>query len=282
MRQQTFVNGKPTLYLVATPVGNLMEFTPRAIEVLKSVSVIGCEDTRTSKVLLNHFEIETPLLSYHKFNEKESVERFLNILDEGKDIALISDAGYPLVSDPGSVLVNEVISKGYNVTTISGASAFLNALVASGFSLSRFTFIGFLDSKSSARKKELEALKKNKETLVFYESPHRIKGFLEDLLKVLGDRKIVLARELTKKFEEYIRGNVSEVLEVVDSLKGEMVVIVEGENQPDEIIGENELIFQINELISEGKTSKEIVSILVDRYGLKKNYVYDLVCKNKR
>ena len=282
MRQQTFVNGKPTLYLVATPVGNLMEFTPRAIEVLKSVSVIGCEDTRTSKVLLNHFEIETPLLSYHKFNEKESVERFLNILDEGKDIALISDAGYPLVSDPGSVLVNEVISKGYNVTTISGASAFLNALVASGFSLSRFTFIGFLDSKSSARKKELEALKKNKETLVFYESPHRIKEFLEDLLKVLGDRKIVLARELTKKFEEYIRGNVSEVLEVVDSLKGEMVVIVEGDNQPDEIIGENELIFQINELISEGKTSKEIVSVLVDRYGLKKNYVYDLVCKNKR
>ena len=147
MRQQTFVNGKPTLYLVATPVGNLSEFTPRAIEILNSVAVIGCEDTRTSKTLLKHYEIETPLMSYHKFNEKESVEKFLAILDEGKDIALISDAGYPLVSDPGSVLVNEVIENGYNVTTISGASAFLNALVSSGFSLSRFTFIGFLYSK---------------------------------------------------------------------------------------------------------------------------------------
>ena len=281
MRQQTFINGKPTLYLVATPVGNLGEFTPRAIETLKSVSVIGCEDTRTSKILLNHFEIATPLLSYHKFNEKESVERFLEILREGKDIALISDAGYPLVSDPGSVLVNEVIRQGFNVTTISGASAFLNALVASGFSLSRFTFVGFLDSKSSARKKELEALKQNKETLIFYESPHRIKEFLEDLLTVFGERKVVLARELTKKFEEYVRGNISEILGVVDSLKGEMVVIVEGNNQEAKVIGENELICQINEFIKKGKTSKEIVAILTDKYDLKKNYVYDLVCKNK-
>ena len=247
MRQQTFVNGKPTLYLVATPVGNLSEFTPRAIEVLNSVAVIGCEDTRTSKTLLKHYEIETPLMSYHKFNEKESVEKFLSILEEGKDIALISDAGYPLVSDPGSVLVNEVIENGYNVTTISGASAFLNALVSSGFSLSRFTFIGFLDSKRSGRKKELEELKTNKETLIFYESPHRIKEFLEDVLSVFGDRRIVLARELTKKFEEYIRGNVSEVIEIADTLKGEMVVIVEGNNQKEETINEETLIKEIKE-----------------------------------
>ena len=281
MRQQTFVNGKPTLYLVATPVGNLGEFTPRAIETLKSVSVIGCEDTRTSKILLNHFDISTPVLSYHKFNERESVEKFVGIMSEGKDIALISDAGYPLVSDPGSVLVNEVIKAGFNVTTISGASAFLNALVASGFSLTRFTFVGFLDSKSSARKKELEGLKNNKETLIFYESPHRIKEFLADLLKVFGDRNIVLARELTKKFEEYVRGSVSEVLEVADSLKGEMVVIVEGNNKIIENVGENELICQISELTKQGKTNKEIVSILTDKYNIKKNYVYDLVCKNK-
>ena len=281
MRQQTFVNGKPTLYLVATPVGNLSEFTPRAIEILNSVAVIGCEDTRTSKTLLNHYEIETPLMSYHKFNEKESVEKFLTILDEGKDIALISDAGYPLVSDPGSVLVNEVIENGYNVTTISGASAFLNALVSSGFSLSRFTFIGFLDSKRSGRKKELEELKANKETLIFYESPHRIKEFLEDVLSVLGDRRIVLARELTKKFEEYIRGNVSEVIEIADTLKGEMVVIVEGNNQKEEAINEEALVKEIKELLKKGETSKVIVSMMMDKYGLKKNYVYDLVCKNK-
>lgn len=281
MRQQTFVNGKPTLYLVATPVGNLSEFTPRAIEVLNSVAVIGCEDTRTSKTLLKHYGIETPLMSYHKFNEKESVEKFLSILEEGKDIALISDAGYPLVSDPGSVLVNEVIENGYNVTTISGASAFLNALVSSGFSLSRFTFIGFLDSKRSGRKKELEELKTNKETLIFYESPHRIKEFLEDVLSVLGDRRIVLARELTKKFEEYIRGNVSEVIEIADTLKGEMVVIVEGNNQKEETINEETLIKEIKELLKKGETSKVIVSMMMDKYSLKKNYVYDLVCKNK-
>ena len=281
MRQQTFVNGKPTLYLVATPVGNLSEFTPRAIEILNSVAVIGCEDTRTSKTLLKHYEIETPLMSYHKFNEKESVEKFLAILDEGKDIALISDAGYPLVSDPGSVLVNEVIENGYNVTTISGASAFLNALVSSGFSLSRFTFIGFLDSKRSGRKKELEELKTNKETLIFYESPHRIKEFLEDVLSVLGDRRIVLARELTKKFEEYIRGNVSEVVEFADTLKGEMVVIVEGNNQKEEAINEETLVKEIKELLKKGETSKVVVSMMMDKYGLKKNYVYDLVCKNK-
>ena len=281
MRQQTFVNGKPTLYLVATPVGNLSEFTPRAIEVLSSVAVIGCEDTRTSKTLLKHYGIETPLMSYHKFNEKESVEKFLSVLEEGKDIALISDAGYPLVSDPGSVLVNEVIENGYNVTTISGASAFLNALVSSGFSLSRFTFIGFLDSKRSGRKKELEELKANKETLIFYESPHRIKEFLEDVLSVFGDRRIVLARELTKKFEEYIRGNVSEVIEIADTLKGEMVVIVEGNNQKEETINEETLIKEIKELLKKGETSKVIVSMMMDKYSLKKNYVYDLVCKNK-
>ena len=123
MRQQTYVNKKPTLYLVATPIGNMSEFTPRAIETLKGVALIACEDTRTSKVLLNHFDISTPLASYHKFNEKESVDRFLSVLDEGKDIALISDAGYPLVSDPGSVLVEKVLEKGHNVTTISGSSA---------------------------------------------------------------------------------------------------------------------------------------------------------------
>ena len=280
MRQQTFVNNKPTLYLVATPVGNLSEFTPRAIETLKSVSVIGCEDTRTSKTLLSHFEIDTPLLSYHKFNEKESVERFIEILEKGEDIALISDAGYPLVSDPGSVLVNEVIKRGFNVTTISGASAFLNALVSSGFSLSRFTFVGFLDAKSSSRVKELEELKKNKETLIFYESPHRIEEFLEDLIKVFGNRRVVLARELTKKFEEYVRGTASEVLEVAPSLKGEMVVIVEGNLEKEKTITEEELVEEIKSMLT-SMSSKEIVALLTDKYNLKKNYVYDLVCKNK-
>ena len=279
MRQQTFVNNKPTLYIVATPIGNMSEFTPRAIEVLKSVNIIACEDTRTSKILMDYFEIKTPLSSYHKFNEKEACGKLIQILKEGNDIALVSDAGYPLVSDPGSFLVDEVLKAGYNVSTISGACAFLNALVASNFSLDRFTFIGFLDSKRSGRKKQLEAIKNNKETLIFYESPHRIEESLEDMLEVLGDRRIVIARELTKKFEEYIRGNVSEVLEDLANIKGEIVLIVEGNKQENELVSEQLLLDEINELKKKSVSNKEIVSIICDKYALKKNYVYDLVCK---
>lgn len=279
MKQQTFINNKPTLYIVATPIGNLKEFTPRAIEILNSVSIIACEDTRTSKILLNNFKITTPLASYHKFNEKESVSKFIEYLNKGNDIALISDAGYPLVSDPGSILVNEVIKNGYNVTSVSGASAFLNALVASNFSLERFTFIGFLEAKGSGRKKQLEELKKNKETLIFYESPHRIKETLEDILSVLGDRKAVLARELTKKFEEYIRGNISELITQLEGVKGEIVLIIEGNKETVNEVSEELIEKEIKELLDNNYSKKEIVSILCDKYDLKKNYIYDLVCK---
>lgn len=279
MRQQTFINNKPTLYLVATPIGNLSEFTPRAIEILKSVALIACEDTRTSKILLNHFSIDTKVASYHKFNERESVDSFIACLKEGKDIALISDAGYPLVSDPGSVLVDEVIKSGYNVSAVSGASAFLNALVASGFSLSRFTFIGFLDSKRSARKKQLKELENNKETLIFYESPHRIEETLEDMYQVLGDRRVVIARELTKKFEEYIRGTLSEILKDLSNFKGEMVLILEGKALENVSVDEKDILENIDELLASGKSKKEIISFICDKYNLKKNYVYDLVCK---
>lgn len=279
MKQQTYINNRPTLYVVATPIGNMSEFTPRAIEVLNSVSIIACEDTRTSKILLDHFFIKTPLASYHKFNEKESVSKFIDVLKEGKDIALISDAGYPLVSDPGSVLVTEAIKNNFNVTTICGSSAFLCALVASNFSLTRFTFIGFLDSKKSARKKQLGEIKDNKETLIFYESPHRIKEMLEDVREVFGCREVVVARELTKKFEEYIRGNVDEVIEEIDGIKGEIVVVVEGNKEKKKEISEEELLEEIHNLLKEKMPKKDIVALIVDKYNLKKNYVYDLVCK---
>lgn len=273
MRQQTFINNKPTLYLVATPIGNLTEFTPRAIEVLNSVDIIGCEDTRTSKLLLNHFNINKPLKSYHKFNELSVVDEFIALLKEGKNIALISDAGYPLISDPGNILVNKAIEEDFNVTTISGACAFLNALVASGFDLTRFTFIGFLDAKSSKRKKQLEELKEKKETLIFYEAPHRVIETLQDMLFVLGDRKICLARELTKKFEEYIRGNISEVLNDTSNFKGEMVIVCEGLNKEIEI--DFDIIREeIKKLVKEKKTNKDIVSYICDKYKIKKNIVY--------
>lgn len=281
MKQQTFTNNKPTLYLVATPIGNLEEMTYRSINILKSVKIIACEDTRNTKILTNYYNIETPLLSYHEHNEKAMCDKLINILKEGNDVALVSDAGYPLISDPGSILVNEVLENNFNVTTISGPSAFLNALVSSNMDLSTFTFIGFLDSKSSSRKKQLSNIIDKKETLIFYESVHRIKETLHDFLEILGNRKITLARELTKKFEEYTRGTIEEVISSIDeNTKGEFVIIVEGNKQIKQI--DDKLILEeLNKLIKKGEKSKTAIEVVAATLNVKKNYIYDLYIKNK-
>lgn len=282
MKQQTFTNQKPTLYLVATPIGNLEEMTYRSINILKSVKLIACEDTRNTKILTNHYNITTPLLSCHEHNEKIMCEKIINILKEGNDVALVSDAGYPLISDPGSILVDSVLKNNFNVTTISGPCAFLNALVSSNLDLSTFTFIGFLDPKRSTRLKKLEEIKDKKETLIFYESVHRIKETLNDFLTVLGDRKITLARELTKKFEEYTRGTISEVIDSMDeNTKGEFVIIVEG-NKQEKTIDDYFILQEVNKLIEKGERSKTAIEIISTSYNLKKNYVYDLYIKNKK
>ena len=281
MKQQTFTNNKPTLYLVATPIGNLEEMTYRSINILKSVKLIACEDTRNTKVLTSHYDISTPLLSYHEHNERAMCDKIISILEEGNDVALVSDAGYPLISDPGSILVDEVLKNNFNVTTISGPCAFLNALVSSNMDLSTFTFIGFLDPKSSARKKQLSNLKDKKETLIFYESVHRIEDTLKDFLEVLGDRKISLARELTKKFEEYSRGTITEVIANIDeNTKGEFVIVVEGSKQ-EQAIDDKFILKELNKLIEQGERSKSAIEIVATTYNLKKNYVYDLYIKNK-
>jgi 16S rRNA (cytidine1402-2'-O)-methyltransferase len=281
MKQQTFTNNRPTLYLVATPIGNLEEMTYRSINILKQVKLIACEDTRNTRILTNHYEISTPLLSYHEHNERMMCDKIISVLEKGDDVALVSDAGYPLVSDPGSILVDEVLKNNFNVTTISGPSAFLNALVSSNLDLSSFTFIGFLDAKSSARKKKLEELKDKKETLIFYESVHRIEDTLKDFLEVLGNRKITLARELTKKFEEYTRGTIREVIDSLDeNTKGEFVVIVEG-NKEEKIVDEKTIIDEVNKLIAKGERSKSAAEIVASTHNLKKNYVYDLYIKSK-
>lgn len=282
MKQQTFTNNKPTLYLVATPIGNLDEMTYRSINILKNVKLIACEDTRNTKILVNHYDIKTPLISYHEHNEKAMCDKLISTLKEGNDIALVSDAGYPLISDPGSILVDEVLKNDFNVTTISGPCAFLNALVSSNMNLSTFTFIGFLDPKSSARKKQLENIKDKKETLIFYESVHRIKDTLNDFLTVLGNRKITLARELTKKFEEYTRGTIKETLESMDeNTKGEFVIIVEGNNLDETHIDDTFILNELNKLIEKGERSKNAIETVASTYSLKKNYVYDLYIKNK-
>ncbi|MBQ1287432.1 MAG: 16S rRNA (cytidine(1402)-2'-O)-methyltransferase, partial [Erysipelotrichaceae bacterium] len=197
---------KATLFLVATPIGNLSEVSQRCLDVLRNVSVIACEDTRNSAKLLSHFDIHTRTITYHNFNERQSAKGILSLLEKGEDVALISDAGYPLISDPGYLLVNEVIEQGHKIVTVSGPNAALNALVASGLPTNHYLFYGFLNARSSQAKKELEALKSFPYTLIFYEAPHRIEKTLSLMTEVFGERKACLARELTKLHEEYHRG----------------------------------------------------------------------------
>lgn len=275
-RQKSFENEYPTLYLVATPIGNLSEMTPRAIEILKNVDVIAAEDTRNTMKLLSHFEIKTKCIAHHLHNEYESAKGLVCLLEEGKSIALVSDAGYPLVSDPGQIVVSMVVEAGFNVVPVSGANAALNALVASGLSAQPFMFVGFLKSSEQERRKTCIELSKIKQTMIFYEAPHRIKKTLETFLDVFGNRSICLAREMTKKHEEFIRGKISEVLEIVDDLKGEMVLVVEGcpENEVIDEVPFSIVSQAIHHYIEEGFSTKEAIKKVAKEHGLSKNDVY--------
>lgn len=274
-RQKSFENDKATLYLVATPIGNLNEMTHRAIEILNSVDFIAAEDTRNTMKLLNHFDISTKLISHHEHNIQTSIPKILSLLKENHNIALVSDAGYPAISDPGYELVKEVIDNDFNVVPISGANACLNALVVSGINPQPFLFYGFLDHQDKKKKKELEELKYYKETIVFYEAPHRIKKTLQLMLSILGNRHIALAREITKKHEEINRGTIEEVLNVVDELKGEMVIIVEGsKEQPEGIIFEQSIEEHVNEFIEKGMSTKDAIKEVAKQRGVSKNLIY--------
>ena len=226
--QKSFNQKQATLFLVSTPIGNLSDMTPRAVQTLKSVALIASEDTRVTRKLCNHFEITTPLTSYHEHNKHTKTTVLLEKLAAGDDVALVSDAGMPLISDPGDQLVELALAAGYAVVPIPGANAALTALVASGLAPQPFLFYGFLDRQKNRRKEELATLKTTPATLIFYESPHRLKESLTAIKEVLGDRQIVVARELTKLFEEFIRGTVSEVLAYLQEVKGEVVLLVAG------------------------------------------------------
>lgn len=273
-RQKSFENEKATLYLVATPIGNLNEMTPRAIQVLKEVDVIAAEDTRNTMKLLSHFNIKTRCIAHHLHNEKESTNGLLKLLAQGSDIALVSDAGYPLLSDPGQYVVEQVIKAGFSVVPISGANAGLNALVASGLSAQPFLFYGFLGNSEKERLQSLHEIKDLPYTVILYEAPHRIEKMLKSAREVLGNRRICLARELTKKHEEFIRGTISEVLEIVDDLKGEMVIIVEAGQSEKEEISLIHLSGRVNEYIAEGLSSKEAIKKVAKEYGVSKNELY--------
>ena len=263
-----------TLFLVATPIGNLSEVSNRTLEVLNSVDVIACEDTRNSKKLFSHFDIHTKYITYHNFNEEESSNGIIKLLEKGSDVALISDAGYPLISDPGYVLVQKVIEAGFNVTTISGPNAALNALVSSGMETQHYLYYGFLNAKQSQAKKELEGLVDFPYTMIFYEAPHRIEKTLKLALDVFGDRKAVLARELTKLHETFHRGNLSDLCNLKD-LKGEMVLIIEGKKQNNEDIDIEELIKEVDKLIKKGSKTKQAVNEISGKYSYSKNVLYN-------
>lgn len=275
-RQKSFQNERPTLFIVPTPIGNLSEMTPRAIETLHQVDVIACEDTRVTGSLLHHFGIETRCIQHHNFNEKQSTKGILELLEKGQNVAIVSDAGYPLISDPGQLLVQEVLEEGYNVVPLSGSSALLSALVASNCISQPFAFIGFLPASQSACKKVLENYKHLEMTMIFYEAPHRIEKMLNAVLEVLGDRKITLARELTKKHEEFLRGQCSEILQEVEGLKGEMVVIVDGFDSKDKpIISFADLSTQVEESISLGMSRSQAIKEVAKLSGVSKNEIYN-------
>ena len=275
-RQKSFENERPTLYLVATPIGNLDEMTYRSINTLKNVKYIAAEDTRNTVKLLNHFEISTKLISHHEHNIKQSIPKLIQLLEEGNDIALVSDAGYPAISDPGYELVKEAIEHEINVVPISGCNACLDALVVSGIAPQPFMFYGFLSHTNKNKTKELEKLKNITYTIVFYEAPHRIKATLECMMKVLGDRRIALCREITKKHEEILRGTISEVLEVVDELKGEMVIVVEGGAElTEEETFDQTITEHVDEFVEKGMSKKDAIKEVAKIRKLNKNLVYE-------
>ena len=266
-----------TLFIVSTPIGNLSEASKRVIDTLNMVDIVACEDTRNTRKLLSHFDIHKPMISYHNFNEDEESNKLIVLLKEGKNIALASDAGYPLISDPGYILVNKLADEDIKMTVISGPSAGINALVASGLETSHYLFYGFLNAKSSKAKTELEALRAFPYTLIFYEAPHRINKMLNLLYEVYGNRKVCVARELTKLHEEFVRGN---LLDVKDKeYKGEIVVVVEGFKGEEREIDMSSCLEEVKKLVNNGLKTKDAVKVIAEKYKIKKNDLYNSFIK---
>ncbi len=281
-RQQSFQNNKPSLYVIATPIGNLNEISKRVLDSLNECEYVFCEDTRVTGQLLAHLQIKKNLVSAYENIEKQSSVKVLELLKAGKNVAFMSDAGYPGISDPGSLVIQEVIKNDFNVVVVNGPSALIQSVLASGLNTDHFYFYGFLNAKPSARIKELESLKEFKHTMVFYQSPHKVKVCLEDMLNILGDRKICLCRELTKKFEEYIRGTISEIIPICETLKGEMVLVVEGYTQEDtQSISMEECVELVDEEIKKGSSTKEAIKNIALKYNVNKKELYNFYHNEK-
>ena len=265
------------LYIVATPIGNLEDVTLRALRVLKEVDVIAAEDTRHTQILLNHHGIRTPLTSYHEHNERTKAQELVARLEQGQDIALVSDAGTPAISDPGFRLVVAAIHAGVRIIPIPGASALTAILSASGLATDRFIFEGFLPAKKKQRRERLQTLRDETRTLVFYEAPHRLRDALDDVHELLGNRETVLAREVSKVHEEFLRGPLSELICMLErqEIRGEVTLIISG-SAGESRVNEDLLIAEIRELKGQGLRHKEIAEVLGEKFGYAKKEIYRL------
>ena len=265
---------KGCLYLIPTPIGNLDDITLRGINTLKMVDIVYAEDTRQTINLLKYYDINKKVESCHKYTEMKHKNKIVEILLSGKNIGYVTDRGTPLISDPGNIIVEEVIKNNLNVIALPGASALLPAINMSGISNERFLFYGFLDSKKSIARKELIDLKEIKQTLIFYEAPHRIDETLNLMLDVLGDRNIALVREISKLHEEIIRNKISEILKVASTIKGEIVIVVEGYKEEDK--DDNNYGEIINNLIAKGYSKRDAIKETAERYNVSKNKLYNM------
>lgn len=265
------------LYLVPSPIGNIDDVTPRQRDVLSNVDFVACEDTRNTLKLLNILNIKKKCVSCHEYNETISSENIIKQIKEGKNVAYLSDAGYPCISDPGYILAKKCIENDIRVIPISGASAFLNGLVGSGLETEHFLFYGFLNSNHSLRVKEISKLKEVPYTIILYEAPHRLVECIRDLYNVMGEKNICICRELTKIHEEFIRTSLKTFLDKPIEFKGEIVVILEGNKEEKQNYDEKEIVNKVNELVKNGLTKKDAIISVSILLNIPKNLIKKLV-----
>lgn len=269
------------LFICPTPIGNLEDVTLRVLKVLKEVDLIAAEDTRTTRKLLSRYQIQTQLTSYHEHNKIPKARKLLSLLKQDKKIALVSEAGMPGLSDPGYHLIKLVLESDIDIEALPGPSASLTALVASGLPTDSFIFVGFLPKKKGKRQSLLNELKGQRQTLIIYESPHRIKVLLSELKSALGNRKAALLRELTKKFEQTLRGKLSDIIRQTKNrtIKGEIVLVVEGNREKSKDVDKATIIKEVKSLIKSGENKKEAIKKVATKYGLPKRDVYQAALK---
>ncbi|MBL8097999.1 MAG: 16S rRNA (cytidine(1402)-2'-O)-methyltransferase [Anaerolineales bacterium] len=272
-----------TLYLVATPIGNLEDMNPRGVRILKESLLIAAEDTRHTKILLDHFQIKTPYTSYFEHNKINKLDLILDTLSQG-DVALVSDAGTPAINDPGYELVKAALSASFDVRPVPGPSAPISALTVSGLPTDSFLYLGYLPHKKNERKKSLEQISEQTYTLIFLESPHRLLDSLEDISEILGNRQICIAREMTKMYEEYFRGDIAEAIAYFKSKepRGEFTLVIEGKKKEEkEKWDEEKLLKAIKKELKKDKSAKEISVDLSESSGWNKKEIYNLVNQSK-